>query len=130
MIKPHLALIWVTLLGAASLCFAQHPKLSPDLAGHDPEALVNVIIQYKAAPEQRHIDAVVRKGGRHRGTLGLVNGAVYSVATKSLADLADDPDVAHISLDHPVKAAYGSSSDYKLQAINADIAQQNQWDGT
>src|SRR6202522_4462349 len=121
------------VLAAASLCFGQRPKLSPDLTGRAPEALVNVIVQYAQPLQQRHIDAVLRKGGRHIQTLHVVNGAVYSVPAKSLADLANDPDVKYISPDRTVNAASISGSqlspDYKLQAVGADIAQNNGYNG-
>ena len=114
----------------ASLCYAQHTKLSSDLEGRDPEGLVNVIVQYKQVPEQRHIDAVIRRGGRHLGTLGAVKAAVYSVAGKALADLANDPDVKYISPDRPLKAASSQlQSDFKLQATGANVAQVNGFNG-
>src|SRR5579863_2380220 len=133
--KKQTIAILAVLVGAATLSYgAQHnPKLSADLEGRDPETPVNVIIQYKQTPGQRHIDAVVRRGGRHLATLGVVNGAVYVVPAKALAELANDPDVAHISPDRPVKASDYSAGpvvfDYKLQAVNADIAQQSGWNG-
>jgi serine protease AprX len=123
----------VALLGAASLCFGQHLKLSPDLERQDPEAQVNVIIQYKQTPQQRHVDAVLRKGGRHLGMLKVVKGAVYSVAAKNLAELANDPDVKYISPDRTVRATSSQSSqlspDYKLQAVGASTAQLNGYNG-
>jgi serine protease AprX len=133
--RKHIVVLAV-LLGAASLCHGQHPKLSPDLEGRDPEALVNVIIQYKTPPQQRHIDSVARRGGRHLRTLSVVNGAVYSIAAKELADLANDPDVKYISRDRAVNASSISSngpnqlaSDYKLQAVGANTAQVNGYNG-
>ncbi len=128
--------VLVALITAASLCYAQRPKLSPDLESRDPEALVNVIVQYNQPPRQSHIDAVVRQGGRHLRTLNVVNGAVFSIAAKSLADLANDPDVKYISPDRTVNASSSQSTpasqlapDYKLQAIGADIAQTNGYNG-
>ena len=125
--------VLVVFLAAASLCFGQRRRVSPDLAARDPQAVVNVIIRYKQPPQSRHVDAVVRRGGRHLGTLGLVNGAVYSVPANALAELANDPDVAYISPDRPVKATLSASTqlplDYKLQAVNADIAQTNGFNG-
>ena len=103
--------VLVASLGAASFCFG-HSKISPDLEGQDPEAPVQVIIQYQQPPQSRQIDAVVRKGGRHRGMLNVVNGAVYSVKAKALADLANDPEVKYISVDRALKA--GVSVDARL----------------
>jgi hypothetical protein len=97
--------VLVAFLGIANLCCAQYAKLSPDFGARGPEEPVNVIVQYKNAPEQHHIDGVIRRGGRHLRTLGAVKGAVYSVAAKTLADLANDPDVKYVSPDRPVKAS-------------------------
>src|SRR5580704_42699 len=97
--KRTLSLTIATVL-VTTLAYGQHhPKLSADLEGRDPETSINVIIQYRHAPEQRNIDSVVTRGGRHLGTLGLVNGAVFSVAAKTLVDLANDPEVELISPD-------------------------------
>jgi len=127
--KRHLAVILPALVGVASLCFGQSVKLAPDLAGRDPEALLNVIVQYKQQPQQRHIDAVLGRGGRYLRKLNVVKGAVYSIAAKELAGLANDPDVAYISPDRTVKAASSLQSDYKLQAVGASNAQLNGYNG-
>src|SRR5271170_5798554 len=132
MMTKKQTVVLLAFLGAASLCYGQHSKLSPDLEGRDPEAPVNVIIQYKQTPQQSHIDAVVSKGGRHLRTLDVVHGAVFSVPAKALAGLASDPDVKYISPDRTVKATSASSqlpSDYKLQAVGAGVAQQNGYNG-
>ena len=90
---------------ATGVAYGQHhPKFAADLENKDPEAKVHVIVQYKHAPEQHNIDAAVSKGGRHLGTLHLVNGAVYSLAAKALAELANDPEVELINLDHQLAA--------------------------
>src|ERR1700722_15744460 len=126
--------VLAALFGSASLGFGQQSKLAPDLEARDPEKTVNVIVQYKTRPQQRHIDAVLAKGGHHLRTFNVVKGAVYSIATKELAGLANDPDVAYISPDRAVNAASNSfnqvSPDYKLQAIGASIAQQNGYNGS
>jgi serine protease AprX len=115
--------VLAALFGSASLGFGQPSKLAPDLDGRDPEARVNVIVQYKQLPQQRHIDAVLARGGRHLKTLNV-----------ELADLAKDPDVAYVSPDRPVSAASTSfgqlQPDYKLQAVGASIAQQNGINGS
>ena len=128
--------VLVALLASASLTFGQNRKVSPAFAGKNPNALVNVIIQYKQTPQQRHFDAVAQRGGSHLGTFNFVRSASYAVPANALADLANDPDVAYISPDHPLHAAttqawWGNSlqSDFKLQAINADIAQSNGYNG-
>ncbi|HUA17822.1 MAG TPA: S8 family peptidase [Bryobacteraceae bacterium] len=125
--------VLVVFLAAANLCYGQLRRLSPDLAGRDSQAPVNVIIRYQRPLEQRHIDAVVRRGGHALRRLDLVNGAAYSVPANALAELANDPDVAYISPDRPVHAALSASTqlpqDYKLQAVNANVAQINGFNG-
>src|SRR5271165_6025439 len=104
-------LLIASALLATGIAYGEHhPKLSPDLENNDPETRVSVIVQYKYAPQQRNIDAAVSKGGRHLGTLHVVNGAVYSVAAKALVDLANDPDVERINLDHPLAATQSITS--------------------
>jgi serine protease AprX len=138
MIKRQIVVILPCLVAAASLCHGQQRKLSRDLEGRDPEALVNVIVQYKNAPRQQDVDAVVHRGGRHLRMLNVVHGAVYSIAAKDLADLANDPAVKYISPDRAIAASSNSSNglpanqlqpDYKLQAIGADVAQLNGFNG-
>jgi serine protease AprX len=139
MTKPPIAAM-AFLAVAANLSYGQHiSKVSADLEGRDPEAAVKVIVQYKQTPQQRHFDEVASRGGRHLATIGVVNGAVYSIAAKALAELAKDPDVVFISPDRPVNATDVTSQvmsgspttmDYKLQAVNADLAQRAGWNGT
>src|SRR5271155_2913923 len=103
-------LVVATLLATGMAYGEHHPKLSAELENTDPEAIVNVIVQYKHAQEQHNINAAVSKGGSHLRTLGLVNGAVYAVAAKHLAELANDPEVDLINLDHKLAATQATSS--------------------
>lgn len=67
------AVVLAVILAAATRCYGRRPKLSLDLESRDPQALVNVIVQDHQMPQQRHIDAVLRIGGRHLRTLKVVN---------------------------------------------------------
>ena len=122
------SLVW--FLAFAELAFAGSPKIAKDLDNIDPEALVNVIVQFKQVPTEAHHKKITDRGGQLKRELGLIKGSHYSVPASKLKDLADDPDVAYISPDRPVNAA-GTPTifDYKLQGVNADIAQTYGWNG-
>ena len=97
--------IAILAFAAAGLAYGQHhPKISAELEGRDPKATVNVIIQYRQGAQQRHVDAVSRKGGVHKSNLDVVNGAAYSVPAGALEELANDPEVEFISPDHKLAA--------------------------
>jgi hypothetical protein len=116
------SLVW--FLAFAGLVFAGSPKIAKDLDNIDSEALVDVIVQFKQVPTEAHHKKITDRGGQLKRELGLIKGSHYSVPASKLKDLADDPDVAYISPDRPVNAADTPTVfDYKLQGVNADIAQ-------
>ena len=89
-------------------------KLAPDLST-DPKQTVDVIIQYKVAPQQKHRDRISRRGGQVTDSVDLVKGIVAHVPANALADLAQDPDVAYVSPDRPLHPFLN----YAAPAINA-----------
>src|SRR4029077_5811867 len=124
------ALVTAILLLAAGLSLADGKnKLSHDLdalkGGHNG-ATVDVIIQYTTAPTDAHHQRVRNKGGALKVKLGAIKAAHYSVPTVALEALADDPDVAYISPNRPLKG----SLDHVVSAVNADLAYASGWDGT
>lgn len=118
--------IAVLAVTSAALACAAHPKVDKDLEGKDPDAPLSVIIQYKQGAKQRHLDAVSRKGGLHKGSLDIVKGAAYSVRAKLLEELANDPDVEYISPDREVSGA----TNIERQSVGAAWAEMNGWNGT
>src|SRR5438445_2159733 len=132
----RIALLTLITLLAAGLSFAdgKKNKLSKDLdalkGGHDG-ATVDVIIQYKQTPTAAHHQKVQAKGGVLKTKLDVIKGSHYSVPVQSLQDLADDPDVAYISLNRPISGTSTSSLDYTPESVNAPTAWR-QWglDGT
>ena len=119
------------LLLASSLAFGRNARIAEDLERGNPDSMVNVIVQFRHTPTATHHRKVSERGGRHLATLDLINGAVYSVPAGALEDLANDPDVAYIAPDRAVSATSTTLAlDYKLQAVNADIAQKYGWNGT
>src|SRR6266478_8246579 len=120
----RLALLALITLLAAGLSFAdgKKNKLSKDLdaleGGHDG-ATVDVIIQFNQTPTDAHHQKVQNKGGVLKTKLDFINGAHYSVPVESLDALADDPDVAYISPDRPVRGAL----DTTVATVNGAYAQ-------
>jgi len=87
---------------SASLAFAGPNKLSKDLQEQSGSKQVDVIVQFNHAPTAAFLQNVVSRGGTIKQNLGRFKGAVYTVSSSSLADLAADPDVAYISPDRPL----------------------------
>src|SRR6266852_6036066 len=120
----RLALLTLIALLAAGLALAdgKKHKLSNDLdalkGGHNG-ATVDVIIQFNQTPTAAHHQKVQNKGGVLKTKLDFINGAHYSVPVESLDALADDPDVAYISLDRPVQGAL----DNTVATVNGGYAQ-------
>src|SRR5229473_8121111 len=106
----RLALFVLITLLAAGLSFAdgKKHKLSTDLdalkGGHNG-ATVDVIVQYNVPPTDTHHQKVQNKGGVLKTKLDFIKAAHYSVPVEALDALADDPDVAYISPDRPVRGA-------------------------
>ena len=132
----RLALLALITLLAAGLSFAdgKKHKLSKDLdtlkGGHDG-ATVDVIIQFNQTPTDVQHQKVGNKGGVLKAKLDVIKGAHYSVPTGALDDLANDPDVAYISLNRPLNSTSTSTLDFTPETVNAPAAWK-QWglDGT
>jgi hypothetical protein len=115
--------LFASLAFTGSLCFGQritenerdisHSKMSMSLerlankAAATPGAAQNVrvIVQFNHALSQQHLDKVQGKGGKLGQRLGLINGGAFSLPVSRLRELANDDDVAFISVDHKLKAA-------------------------
>src|SRR5260370_1601733 len=113
----------ITLLAAGvSLADGKKHKLSKDLdavkGGHNG-ATVDVIIQFNQTPTAAHHQKVQSKGGVLKTKLDFIKAAHYSVPVEALDVLADDPDVAYISPDRPVRGAL----DTTVAAVNGGYPQ-------
>src|SRR6266567_7542027 len=120
------------LLGKPAL--ARNPKIASDLEGTDPDSSVDVIIQFTQAPTARLHAKVLDRGGQLKSELGIVKGGAYRISARELEDLANDPEVAHISADHPVQGTATTPSsaqlDYYDATVNAPVAWQFGLNGT
>src|SRR6266436_6441125 len=125
----RLALLTLITLVVAGLCLADGKhKLSKDLdalKGSHSGATVDVIIQFNQTPTDAHHQKVQNKGGVLKTKLDFIKGAHYSVPVESLDALADDPDVAYISPDRPVRGAL----DTTVATVNGAYAQTLGLDG-
>ena len=83
----------VIVLTGALACYAQ---------GGDSR--VDVIVQYRSTPTAAHHNRVMARGGQLKHNLGLIRGAHYSIPADQLNELATDPDVEHISVDHELRS--------------------------
>jgi len=120
----RLALLSLVTLLAAGLCLADgnKHKVSSDLdalKGSHSGATVDVIIQYNVPPTDAHHQNVQSKGGVLKTKLDFIKGAHYTVPVEALDALADDPDVAYISPDRPVRGAL----DTTVATVNGGYAQ-------
>src|SRR5260370_19805971 len=125
----RLALLTLITLLAAGLALADgNHKLSKDLdalKGDHNGATVDVIIQFNQTPTAAHHQKVQNKGGFLKTKLDFIKGAHYSVPVEALDALADDPDVAYISPDRPVRGAL----DTTVATVNGAYAQTLGLDG-
>jgi serine protease AprX len=106
------------ILAVGVCCSAQSAraqKISKDLANVDALSNVKVIVQWKRTPETSNHQKVLNMGGSLKAVHSSINAATYTVPASALNSLANDPDVAFISPDRPVKA----SLDYTAAAVNA-----------
>ena len=119
----------LVLVLVAELAFAR-TKLSPELQHAKSGKPVDVIVQFTSDPTEHHIGKVTSKGAALKHKLSVVHGAAFtSVSSNALSQLAQDPEVAYISLDRPVHGT--SNYDYTPETVNAPWAwQQESLDGT
>lgn len=102
---------------------SQHEKVSPELRHQDSGKPVDVIVQYTSTPTDAHIAKATAKGASLKYRLQGIKSAAYrNLPASAVAKLAADPDVAHISIDHPVKST--SNLDYAPETVNAPLARQ------
>jgi serine protease AprX len=111
---------WCVIL-SATLAFAAPRKISKDLQKQSSQPWVNVIVQYRIPPSQRHFAKVAAKGGTLQQNLPLINSAAFTVRGSSLAALAKDSNVTYISPDRTVWAT-AIVTDLYDQAVLAPYA--------
>jgi serine protease AprX len=111
----RLSMLLVLLVAEAA--FAQGEgkmigKFAPDIApvlarAHQGKTaaneMVTVIVQYKQVPQAEQEGKVQRLGARLNHRLGVVKGIALTIPVSALPALEADPEVASVSVDHPMK---------------------------
>ena len=99
-------------------------RIAPDLKGLDPETSIDVIVQFKKSALSPDLTT---EGATHKTDLPVVNAQLVSVSAGSLNNIASRSDVVYIS---PNRQVRGATDSVIAEAVNADIANANGWDGT
>lgn len=102
----------------ASFCAFGGQKLAPELNGAELTSTAHVIITWRHNPGVIEHGKVAQHGGDVQRTYKHLKSAAYKVPVQSLQDLANDPEVAYIAPDRPVR----SNLDNTAAAVNATSA--------
>src|SRR4029079_13690839 len=97
-------IIVLAILFATGLGQAAPQNVSRDLDTNRRVGDVDVIVQFKEPPTERHRQKMSQRGGTLKADLGVIRGMHYRIPARALADLAGDPDIAYITPDRPVAA--------------------------
>ncbi len=86
-------------------------RMAPEVAGLLAKAnqgsakgkTVRVIVQYKQVPTSFHYAAMQNRGGRLQSRLHMIKGAAFTIPLSALPALEADPEIASVTIDHPIK---------------------------
>jgi len=86
------------------------PELSPVVervheGATSANETVRVIVQYKEIPTAAHYATMQSRGGKLHSKLHMIKGAAFTIPVRALAALEADPEIASVSLDHPMNVA-------------------------
>src|ERR1700726_2806384 len=108
-------------------------KIAPEVASLSArtnatgkDQLVKVIVQFKQTPRARHFARMQSHGAQLHRKLSVVRAASFFILASRLSALENNPDVAYVTLDHPLKGA----DDYTDAAANVSAAWSAGFDGT
>src|ERR1700726_158196 len=108
-------------------------KIAPEVASLSArtnatgkDQLVKVIVQFKQTPGARHFATMQSHGAQFHRNLSVVRAASFFILARRLSALENNPDVAYVTLDHPLKGA----DDYTDAAANVSAAWSAGYDGT
>src|SRR5581483_6014811 len=116
----------VLLASGPSFGQSMREKLSPELRNWNVNNNVDVIVQFDQTPTEAHHRRVLSRGGQLNRRLDFIRAGAYSMPSSALADLANDPSVIHVSVDHKLHAKL----DYSTAAVNAPSVWQLGWTGS
>ena len=129
-------LLGTFLFFVVGITFAQagnSDRIAPELAatlakarqGSSANQTINVIVQYKQTPTTEHYARMQNRGAKLHSKLHMINAAAFAVPARALAALADDDDIAFVTLDHPLKGM----DDYTDAAMNVSTAWNSGYNG-
>ena len=129
-LRSTLTAAFVLVVSGSSLVFAggrprDHHRISPDAERQSAAATIPVIIQYKNDLQAPAFANLSRRGALIRKRMHSIRAVHALIRRSMLEDLANDPDVAYISLDRPVGAMDSftvTALDYSNEPINAPAA--------
>src|ERR1700726_4184923 len=108
-------------------------KIAPEVASLSArtnatgkDQLVKVIVQFKQTPRARHFARMQSHGAQLHRKLSVVQAASFFIPASRLSELENNPDVAYVTLDHPLKGA----DDYTDAAANVSAAWNAGYSGT
>jgi serine protease AprX len=126
--RQSFVLLFLMVMTAPVLMFADNSKISPDLQSSTSAAQAQVVIQYKPGTQVSCggllglvdclLTDVVRLGGKVLGELPLVNGLVASLDHNGIVALSNQSNVAYISKDRALTPFFDNAA----PAVNAPAA--------
>lgn len=100
-------------------------QVSKDLQGLPPSATTEVLVQFKATPNDAALDKVKLKGGALKRAFASLGMAHYALTTAAIEEIASNPDVSYVSKNRELSGML----DYANPAVNAPMAFQSGWTG-
>ena len=116
----------VVLAAGLAASAAPPSKLSQEMATADPQAMVRVVVRWASAPDDSKDRKVLSRGGMVHYRFRAVPMGVYTLSGSAVRDLANDPDVAYISVDRPIFPKL----DLTAAAVNASTLWNAGWTGS
>jgi serine protease AprX len=86
---------------------------------------VKVIVQYRHIPTAAHYSTMRGRGGLLQTKLHMIKSAAFTIPVSALAALEADPEVASVTIDHPMRLMDDVTND----AIGADTAWSSGYNG-
>lgn len=130
--------VMVTLAGsamAAKIPLLPNQKYSPELQAllNAGDKKVDIVVQFTSAPTSNNFSHMGAAGALLKRQLKVINGGSFTVPASRLPQIAKLPEVYYITLDRPVQltsTVSTSTTVYPSQAVEADIAWANGYNGT
>ena len=101
-------------------------KLSPELKSLNAGIDLDVIVQYKTAPSAANHEKIAALGGRLHSEMSHVQAAHYTIPRAGVRTLSEDPDVAYISPNRPLKGMLNITA----PTVHSNVANTEGYTGT